>query len=364
VQYWKQFGALVIVWLRDYRVDPFFRTEVNSIALQIVFALIVASVVSISFTLNTENVSTAIVSGISSSLASNTTPVSESSEIIDEIHRIREQNFGLVLLFIAVTTIVFGYIIARVTLAPARNALAAQKQFIGNIAHELRTPLAIIKTNTEIALIEQRMNKDMREVHTSNIEELDRISEIINNLLSLSALINPEKMIFRPVNLSALADDVAKKYERLAEMSNHKLSLHTRTPTWVVGNATALTQVISNLLKNAINYTPPNGEITLAVSATPFGEIELFVRDTGIGIARKDLDHIFEPFYRAEQSRNRTKGGSGLGLSITSEMVKLHRGRISIRSSEGRGTTVTVHIPAMEHAPTGEITAEKISHRV
>lgn len=355
MQYWRQSGVLVIAWLREYRADPFFRTEVNSILLQIVFALLVAVVVSVSFTLNTENVSTAIVSGIQSSIASNTTPVSESSAIIDEVHKIREQNFGLVLLFIAVTTILFGYIIARVTLAPARNALTAQKQFIGNIAHELRTPLAIIKTNTEIALIEQRMNKDMREVHISNIEELDRISEIINNLLSLSALINPEKMIFRPVDISGLASEVAKKYERLAEVSHHKLSLHTSTPAWVIGNATALTQVIGNLLKNAINYTPPNGSITLAVSATPFGEIELFVRDTGIGIARKDLDRIFEPFYRAEQSRNRSKGGSGLGLSITSEMVKLHRGRISIRSTEGRGTTVTVHIPAMEHPPNKQI---------
>jgi signal transduction histidine kinase len=121
-----------------------------------------------------------------------------------------------------------------------------------------------------------------------------------------------------------------------------------------MGNATALTQVIGNLLKNAINYTPPNGSITLAVSATPFDEIELYVRDTGIGIARKDLDRIFEPFYRAEQSRNRAKGGSGLGLSIAAEMIKMHGGRISIRSTLGRGTTVTVNFPAMQHPPVSQ----------
>jgi signal transduction histidine kinase len=151
--------------------------------------------------------------------------------------------------------------------------------------------------------------------------------------------------------LAQLSREVVKKYERLAEVSEHSLTVHTGNAAWITGNSTALTQVIGNLLKNAINYTPPKGAITLAVSATPFDEIELYVRDTGIGIARKDLDRIFEPFYRAEQSRTRSKGGSGLGLSITAEMVKIHGGRISIRSTPGRGTTVTVHFPALENPP-------------
>jgi len=354
VRYWKRSVASVTAWLHKYQDDPFFRTEVNAISLQILFAVFMVGIVSASFSANTTDVSSAIVSGIRTSLSTSSPAISPAlvaPSIVSEVQSIRAQNFLIVVIFIALATAIFGYIIARVTLAPARNALAAQKQFIGNIAHELRTPLAIIKTNTEIALLEQRLNKDMKEMHASNIEELDRISEIINNLLSLSALINPEKMEFRPVDLSALASEVAKKYVRLADVSEHTLTVHARTPAWIMGNSTALTQVIGNLLKNAINYTPPKGAITLAVSTTPFNEIELFVRDTGIGIARKDLDRIFEPFYRAEQSRTRSKGGSGLGLSIASEMVKIHSGRISIRSTQGRGTTVTVHFPAMEHPP-------------
>lgn len=343
--------VLVTAWLRRYQDDPFFRTEINAIALQVAFALFIVAIVGTSLNLLSQDVSSAIVAGIRTSL-STTSPNAVAPSIVQELQTIRAQNLAIVITLIVIATAFFGYVIARVTLAPTRNALTAQKQFIGNIAHELRTPLAIIKTNTEIALLEQRMNKDMREMHVSNIEELDRISEIINNLLSLSALINPEKMDFRPVDLSALATEVAQKYERLAEISQHKLTVHSGTHAWVLGNATALTQVIGNLLKNAINYTPPQGSITLAVSSTPFDEIELYVRDTGIGIARKDLDRIFEPFYRAEQSRNRAKGGSGLGLSIAAEMVKIHGGRISIRSTQGRGTTVTVHFPAMDHPPT------------
>jgi signal transduction histidine kinase len=338
-----------IAWLHRYRDDPFFRTEVNAIALQLAFAAFMIAVVSASYMYNSRNVSTAITSSIRSGLIS--TPSSSLGPIIlTQIENIRTQNFAIVLILITLATVVFGYIIARITLSPVRNALTAQKQFIGNIAHELRTPIAIIKTNTEIGLMENKLTADMKSMMASNIEELDRISEIINNLLSLSALINPEKMVFRPLDLSALTQEVAEKFERLAEVSGNRLTVHTKTPAWIIGNATALTQVIGNLLKNAINYTPPNGAITVAVSINAHNQIELYIRDTGIGIARKDLDRIFEPFYRAEQSRTRSKGGSGLGLSIAAEMVKLHKGHIAIRSSLGRGTTVTVKIPALASA--------------
>lgn len=350
MRYLKQSVELATAWLRKYQDDPFFRTEVNAITLQVAFAAFMIAVVGASFSFNTRGVSTAIVSGIRSGLTT-TTPALVAPEIVSQVQNIRTQNFVTVLALITFATAVFGYIIARITLSPARNALSAQKQFIGNIAHELRTPLAIIKTNTEIGLLENKLNNDMKQMMASNIEELDRISEIINNLLTLSSLINPEKMEFRPVDVASLANEATQKYKRLAEVNDHQLTIHTAHHAWVNGNSTALTQVISNLLKNSINYTPPGGAITLAVSANPYGEIEMYVRDTGIGIARADLEHIFEPFFRAERSRTRAKGGSGLGLTITAELVKLHNGRISIRSTPGRGTTVTVLLPAMERPP-------------
>ncbi len=344
--------ASVTAWLRKYQEDPFFRTEVNAITLQVAFAAFMIAVVGASFSFNTQGVSTAIVSGIREGLTT-TTPAAVAPEIVNQVQIVRTQSFIFVLILIAIATVVFGYIIARITLAPARNALAAQKQFIGNIAHELRTPLAIIKTNTEIGLLENKLNQDMEQMMASNIEELDRISEIINNLLTLSALINPEKMEFKTVDLSVLAHEVAQKYRRLAEVSEHKLTVHLPPHAWVAGNTTALTQIVGNLLKNAINYTPPGGQITLAISKNPHEEVELYVRDTGIGISRQDLDRIFEPFFRAELSRTRTKGGSGLGLTITAELVKLHQGKISIRSTQGRGTTVTVLLPSIKNENAG-----------
>lgn len=351
MQFWKRSAASGTEWLRKYRDDPFFRTEVNAISLQVLFAICVIGVVSLSFNLNTTGVSSAIVSGISESLSTST---HMAPQIVESVEDVRAKTFVLVLAFMVLITVAFSYVIARVTLAPTRNALAAQKQFIGNIAHELRTPLAIIKTNTEIALLENRLNEDMKDTLKSNVEEIDRMSDIINNLLTLNALINPEKMEFRPVDLAVLSAEVVEKYRRLAEVSEHTISVRSSPHAWVMGNPTALTQIIGNLLKNAINYTPPRGSITLAISSTPYDEVELYVRDTGIGIARKDLDRIFEPFYRAEQSRTRSKGGSGLGLTITAELVKMHDGKISIRSTPGRGTTVTVLLPAIQQPQNSE----------
>lgn len=349
-RYWKQFAALATGWWRKYLDDPFFRTEVNVVALQIGFAALILVLVGTSFTLLYKDVATAILSGIHSGLATSS-PQAVAPAIVQEIQNIRAQNLGVVVVLIVIATAVVGYIVARIALAPTRNALSAQKQFIGNIAHELRTPLAIIKTNTEIALLENNMAVDLRKSLQSNIEEMDRISEIINNLLSLSALIKPERMEFSPVDLSDIASDVVAKFEKLARVSGHQVTLKRSPDSIVWGNRTALLQIVSNLVKNAINYTPSRGVITVSVAPAPHDEVELSVQDTGVGIARKDLFRIFEPFYRTDQSRTRGKGGTGLGLAIVSELVKFHHGKIVIRSAIGRGTTVSILFPAAPDRP-------------
>ena len=243
----------------------------------------------------------------------------------------------------------FGYIIARVTLAPARNALTAQKQFIGNVAHELRTPLSVIKTNTEVALLENNATAEIKQMLKSNIEELDRVSEIINNLLSLSALIRPERMEFSAVDLSELSSHVVTRFSQLAKHGNQQVTLRKSPHALVWGNTTALEQIVGNLLKNAIQYTPRGGQIAITVAPAPGDQVELVIQDSGVGIARKDLFRIFEPFYRAEQSRTRSAGGSGLGLTIVSELLKLLGGRITIRSAIGRGTSVIIIFPSAHH---------------
>lgn len=344
--YWKRSEELVTGWLSKYRVDPFFRTEVNVVSLQVAFALVILVIVAGAFSVLYHNVSQAIVEGLKAGIATNASSAVAPS-IVDELQQLKTENLGAIVLAVVFTTALFGYIVARITLAPTRNALAAQKQFIGNIAHELRTPLSVLKTNTEVALLENNMTPDMKAVLESNVEELDRISEIINNLLSLSALIQPERVEFSFVDLSMVVSDVVEKFSALAKRGGHQMTVRKGPETAVWGNATALTQIVSNLLKNAITYTPHGGHIRVTVEPSPNNHVELIVQDSGVGIARKDLYRIFEPFYRGDPSRTRGAGGSGLGLAIVSELIKLHRGKVTIRSSVGRGTTVAVLFPGV-----------------
>ena len=343
--YSKRFAESATGWLNKYRLDPFFRTEVNVIALQIAFAAVIIGLVGISFDLLYHDVSLAIVQGIQAS-AQTQTPDAIGAAIVRDIQQIRTQNLIVIVSVVVLTTILFGYLIARITLLPARTALASQKQFIGNIAHELRTPLSVIKTNTEVALMENGSVPGLKETFESNIEELDRISEIINNLLSLSVLVSPERMEFKSVDLSALASSVVEKFAKLAKRGELEITMRKSPDTLVWGNPTALEQVVSNILKNAIRYTGTGGHISITVEPCPNDQVELIIQDSGIGIGRKDLYRIFEPFYRADPSRGRSRGGSGLGLAIVNELVKLHSGKITVRSALKRGTTVSLVLPA------------------
>jgi signal transduction histidine kinase len=246
----------------------------------------------------------------------------------------------------------FGYLIARFALRPARQTLQFQKRFIGNVAHEIRTPLAIIKTSTEVALFDPALPKPIRETMEETIVELDRISETINNLLSFDSLTRPRTMVFVPVDLTAVAKTVVGRHQELARSRGIILSSELEEGLFVEGNEIALDQVITNLTKNAINYTPQNkdGSVTVAVQNTPAGDVALSVIDTGIGIDQKDLYHIFEPFYRADTSRARGigTGSSGLGLAIVNEIIRLHHGTITLRSAIGHGTTIKIVFPAAQ----------------
>ncbi len=344
--YWKLFAESVIGWLNKYRIDPFFRTEVNVISLQIIFAVVILAIVAGAFSLLYQNISRAIVEGMQAGIASNTSALIAPS-IVEELQHIKTENLWIIIVAIVLITALFAYIIARVTLTPTRNALAAQKQFIGNIAHELRTPLAILKTNTEVALLDTEVAPDMKATLESNIEELDRMGEIINNLLSLSTLVKPERIEFAAIDLSSVVSEVVQKFSALAKSGEHQITVRKGPDTVVWGNVTGLTQIVANLLKNAIQYTPRGGNIRISVEPALNNYVELIVQDSGVGIPRKDLYRIFEPFYRGDPSRNRSGGGSGLGLAIVSELVKMHHGKITMRSAVGRGTSISVCFPGV-----------------
>lgn len=315
-------------FVSKYEYDLFFRTKTRVIALEFFFVLTIFATIAVILNYQFD--------GMTRTLA-----------------EVMQKNFLLIstndLLItggiILVITILFGYIIAHIALKPTRDALSSQKQFIGNVAHELRTPLSIIKTNIEVALLEDKINSKLRDTLLDNVDELDRTSDIINNLLSLNTLLNPERVEFQNVDLGVVIDAALAKLSALAKQKNIILTTTKGEFLLVWGNSAALEQVAMNLIKNAIIYTPQAGHVDITVVPNYRGYIELCVRDNGVGIARDDLFHVFEPFYRADRSRSRAHGGSGLGLTIVSELVKLHRGKITMQSTEKEGTAALVSLP-------------------
>ena len=286
-----------------------------------------------------------------------------SAVIVENLEYLKDRNFVLIAAGIALLTAIFGYLLARLTLAPTRNALESQKIFIGNVAHELRTPLSIIKTNTEVTLFDESLPQDARDTLTSTVEELDRISDIINNLLSLNVLVRPEKIAFGNVDISVVVDRVLAHLSGFTQRKNIQISVEKSEYATVWGNLTALEQIVMNVMKNAANYTPEGGTIKAHVTPDYRGHIVVTIEDSGIGIREQDLLHIFEPFYRADTSRTRGSGGSGLGLAIVSELVKLHRGSITIKSSPGHGTSVAITLPCgrTEHKDSENDEVQQIS---
>lgn len=344
--YSKRFAASATGYAHKYRFDPFFRTEVNVIALQVAFALFFLGLVGITATRLYSDASSAVSQGISSALEPHSTPASIGNSVVAQLNYLRSQTVVLAMGAIVIVTVLFSYLVARMALSPVKHALESQKQFIGNVAHELRTPLSVIKTNTEVALMSAHVEEGLRTTLGSTVEELDRISEIINNLLSLSASIRPERLEFGDVDLGMVVQGVLQKLRGLTDPKHLEIEarISERKAAW--GNTTALEQIVMNIIKNAVVYTRRGGRIIVTVEPVYPDFMELTVQDSGTGIARKDLFRIFEPYYRADPSRRREGSGSGLGLTIVSELVKLHNGKITVRSAQGRGTTVTVLLPA------------------
>ncbi|MDO8514437.1 MAG: HAMP domain-containing sensor histidine kinase [bacterium] len=345
--YSKRFGESVIGFVDKYRFDPFFRTEVNIIGLQLLNLVFLLGVIGVAATTLYHDTSTTVSEGIQAALAPNASATSIVESVVAQITAMRSRTLMFAAGTIITTTILLSYVVTRMALAPVRNALESQKLFIGNVAHELRTPISIIKTNTEVSLMSPDVSIELKKTLESTIEELDRTSEIINNLLSLSASIKPERMEFKDVDFGEVVSHVMQQMEGLSEPKHLEIEVRMSERRTVHGNAIALEQVVMNIVKNAITHTPRNGRILVTVEPVHPNHMEFTVRDSGSGIPRKDLFRIFEPYYRGDPSRKRGGwGGGGLGLTIVSELVKLHNGKITVRSAEKRGTTVTVLLPA------------------
>lgn len=216
-------------------------------------------------------------------------------------------------------------------------------RFTADASHELRSPLAAMRAAVEVALGQPREAQAYRDVLSSLGEQCERLTVLVNGLLLLARADAGEVDVQRePVDLAALAADVAETYEPLAEERAVRLMAVTRSPVPVLGDASRLRQLVTNLIDNAIKFTPAGGTVTIQVERDGT-RASLIIRDTGQGIAANHLPQVFERFYQASTARS--SGGYGLGLSICRWIVSAHSGSIEAMSDEGVGTTFRVILP-------------------
>lgn len=224
-------------------------------------------------------------------------------------------------------------------------------RFTADASHELRSPLAAMRAAVEVALQQPRTAADYRDVLMSLGEQCERLTALVNGLLLLARADAGEVVVRRePIDLSALAEDAAEMYEPLAE--ERGIAFRWECPPRIVvpGDAHRLRQLVTNLIDNAMKFTPSGGSVLLQVQ-TVGHEARLLVTDTGVGIACGHLPHIFERFYQADPARSST--GSGLGLSICRWIVEAHGGDIAAESVNGTGSRFTAKLPLAAHIGSG-----------
>jgi heavy metal sensor kinase len=225
------------------------------------------------------------------------------------------------------------------------EAFQHSRRFVADASHELRTPLTVLRGEIESMAQEPRLDPGWREQLGSTLEEVERLSNIVEGLFAISRLDAGEAAAeWKPFDLAQLTAATADQMGLLAEDKDIKVKCTARLGAWVEGDRARVKQVVVNLLDNAIKYSPRGGSVALNVEASD-GKAILEVADNGIGIPPEALPRVFERFYRVDQARSRERGGAGLGLSIVKSICAAHQGRVVVTSAPGQGSTFRVELP-------------------
>ncbi|MFW6162628.1 MAG: sensor histidine kinase [Planctomycetota bacterium] len=231
------------------------------------------------------------------------------------------------------------------------TAFSRLESFTADAAHELRSPIAALECRLEVALNKARDQADYQAALGDALEQTNALAALAENLLLLARMDAQDAgSANQPVPLGPLLADLIEPFAVLAEQQDVALDLAADRSVTVSGDPVLLRRLFGNLVDNALRYTPPGGRVTVTVAPADHGA-KVTVADTGIGVPPEALEHIFDRFYRSDPSRSRDGGGAGLGLSIARRVAELHRGRVDLRSTPGKGTTATVWLPTPTERP-------------
>ena len=237
-----------------------------------------------------------------------------------------------------------SYWLAKRTLAPIEASNERQKRFVADASHELRTPLTALKMDTELALLDKRApSSELRSALQSNLEETDKLTSLLNNLLRLSQLESGAVLFkFRQLSSASIISGAISEITSRAKSKNISLE-EPQNVIKLQGDRDSLIQLLVILLDNAVKYSPHGSNIRISASSDK-NESVISIIDNGKGIDQESLQHVFDRFYRADKSRSNVDG-YGLGLSIAKEIADLHNGSISITSKVDFGTQASIHLP-------------------
>jgi signal transduction histidine kinase len=236
------------------------------------------------------------------------------------------------------------------------------RQFSTDVSHELRTPLTVVRGQLEVALFTAQNVEQYREAMAEALEGVDRLSNIVRALLMLSQAESGQLVLQKTqLDLAEVARDLVDQHQIPAEAQGVRLSAELLEPCMIYADRIQIERMLSNLLGNAIKYTPAGGAVTVKLHCED-NQVKLMVEDTGVGIAPDHLPHIFDRFYRVPSAD--PEKGLGLGLSFVAWIVKAHGGAIDVQSELQKGTRFIVTLPAEQLAALQESPALALPEQV
>jgi len=239
---------------------------------------------------------------------------------------------------------ILAFFFARKTLSPIKTVYELQTKFVSDVAHELRTPLAVMKAGTETILRKDRTAEEYRSFIKDEHDEIDRLTRLSNQLLFLLSE-DTKHSPTSEVNITNLLIRQTERYRTYADSQGVTLEVISAPEVSLTTHEDLLIQLIQNLIKNAIDYNQKGGLVRVSLTVKK-SSLDIVISDTGIGISEADQSRIFDRFYKANQARTSgTHTGSGLGLSIVKRIVDTLGGTISVNSSLGHGSIFTVPLP-------------------
>ncbi|MDQ6418372.1 ATP-binding protein [Paenibacillus sp. LHD-117] len=243
-----------------------------------------------------------------------------------------------------------GVLLVLQDVSAIRRLERMRSEFVANVSHELKTPIAAVKGFAETLLGGAVKDEETARSFLQIIfDESDRLNRLIGDILELSKIESRRvPLIFSPVEMDGFIAKTVTLLESEAKRKGITLDPNVESGLYLEADEDRLRQIMMNLLSNGINYTPEGGRVAIRILALGEDHVRIQISDSGIGIPKKDLPRIFERFYRVDKARSRSSGGTGLGLSIVKHLVELHKGTISVSSTVGVGTTFTIDLPVIQ----------------